>query len=77
MLRRTPGGGEIRMAHARTDTRAATRNMPVARQVPERRVHHVAVMRGQALEGVISVLDFVRRFLAENPAWAGCCRRAL
>jgi CBS domain-containing protein len=40
----------------------------VARQMLERQVHHVVVMRGHDLLGVISALDFVRRFLAENPS---------
>jgi hypothetical protein len=33
-----------------------------------RQLHHVAVMRQHDLPGVIVVLDFVKRFLAENPA---------
>ncbi len=40
----------------------------VARQMLERQVHHVVVMRQHDLLGVISALDFVKRFLAENPA---------
>jgi CBS domain-containing protein len=39
-----------------------------ARQMLERQLHHVAVMRQHDLPGVIVVLDFVKRFLAENPA---------
>lgn len=40
----------------------------VARQMLERQVHHVVVMRQHDLLGVISSLDFVKRFLHENPA---------
>jgi signal-transduction protein with cAMP-binding, CBS, and nucleotidyltransferase domain len=40
----------------------------VARQMLERQVHHVVVMRQHDLPGVISALDFVKRFPAKNPA---------
>ncbi|MBV0881987.1 hypothetical protein KTQ42_22165 [Noviherbaspirillum sp. L7-7A] len=39
----------------------------VARQMLERQAHHVVVMRQHDLLGVISALDFVNRFLAQNP----------
>lgn len=34
----------------------------VARQMVERHVHHVVVMRADDIAGVVSSLDFVRRF---------------
>jgi signal-transduction protein with cAMP-binding, CBS, and nucleotidyltransferase domain len=40
----------------------------VAQPMLGRHVHHVVVMRQHELLGVISALDFVKRFLAENPA---------
>jgi len=34
-------------------------------------------MREHQLSRVISAMDVVKRFAAENPAWACCCRPAL
>lgn len=46
----------------------------VAKLMLERQVHHLLVMRGQELVGVVSSLDFVKHYLAEagaNPGQAG------
>jgi CBS domain-containing protein len=39
----------------------------VAALMLERQVHHVVVMRGSVMEGVVSALDFVRAFVADVP----------
>ena len=39
----------------------------VAALMLERRVHHIVVMRGSVMEGVVSSLDFVRAFVADVP----------
>lgn len=39
----------------------------VAALMIERQVHHVVVMRGSTMEGVVSSLDFVKAFVADLP----------
>lgn len=39
----------------------------VAALMLQRQVHHVMVMRGSAMEGVVSSLDFVKAFVADVP----------
>ncbi|KIF83680.1 CBS domain-containing protein [Noviherbaspirillum autotrophicum] len=45
----------------------ATPITEVAELMIENKIHHVIVMENEAMQGIVSSLDFVRLFLKQNP----------